>query len=117
MGRRSEIERYSCKPLARSSAGSGRFQILSGKHTTRRADGAIARPSELDSKAHEKNGRIANIARVRVNEMNTDLYYRLGAPWLRIHAALRMFSPEKKGFRILTFHDVFEDQFKSFERL
>jgi peptidoglycan/xylan/chitin deacetylase (PgdA/CDA1 family) len=49
--------------------------------------------------------------------MNTPLYYRLGTPWLRIHAALRAFAPRQKGFRILTFHDVFEDQFKSFERL
>ena len=49
--------------------------------------------------------------------MNTGLYYPLGGPWLRIYAALQAFSPPKKGFRILTFHDVFEDQFKSFEKL
>jgi peptidoglycan/xylan/chitin deacetylase (PgdA/CDA1 family) len=49
--------------------------------------------------------------------MTTHLYYRLGTPWLRIHAAFRVFSPRPKGFRILIFHDVFEDQFKPFERL
>lgn len=50
--------------------------------------------------------------------MKTDLYYRLGAPWLRIHGLMRIFSASpKRGFRILTFHDVFEDQLKSFERL
>jgi peptidoglycan/xylan/chitin deacetylase (PgdA/CDA1 family) len=50
--------------------------------------------------------------------MKTELYYRLGAPWLRIHALLRTFSGfPQRGFRILTFHDVFEDQLKSFEKL
>jgi peptidoglycan/xylan/chitin deacetylase (PgdA/CDA1 family) len=49
--------------------------------------------------------------------MKTNLYYHLGTPWLRIHALLHALSPHQPGFRILTFHDVFQDQFKSFERL
>ena len=49
--------------------------------------------------------------------MNTNFYYQLGPPWLRIHAALRTFTPPQKGFRILTFHDVYEDQHESFARL
>ena len=49
--------------------------------------------------------------------MKPGLYYPLATPWLRLHAAWRMLVPRRPGFRILTFHDVFEDQFKLFERL
>src|SRR5438876_11762792 len=49
--------------------------------------------------------------------MNPNFYYQLGPPWLRIHAALRTFTPPQKGCRILTFHDVYEDQHESFARL
>ena len=54
----------------------------------------------------------------RNRSMKTELYYRLGPPWLRIHSFVRalLMSPQK-GFRILTFHDVFEDQLESFEKL
>ncbi len=49
--------------------------------------------------------------------MKPGLYYPLATPWLRLHAAWRWLSPPQTGFRILTFHDVFEDQFESFETL
>ncbi len=49
--------------------------------------------------------------------MNTNLYYRLGAPWLRMHRALRAFTRPQRGFRILTFHDVFDGQQESFAKL
>ena len=49
--------------------------------------------------------------------MNTALYYRLGAPWLRVHRVLRGFTPPQRGFRILTFHDVFQGEQESFARL